>query len=49
MLVSEYSIAELKVLADFFEKCVAMWEEEREKLLNSERLQQEPGSRNAPA
>jgi DNA-binding MarR family transcriptional regulator len=33
-LVSSYTEAELKVLADFFERSTVMWEEERKKLEN---------------
>ena len=32
-IVSSYSEAELELLADFFRRSVAMWEEEREKLI----------------
>lgn len=33
-LVSSYSVDELQIIADFFEKSVVMWEKEREKLLD---------------
>jgi DNA-binding MarR family transcriptional regulator len=34
-IVSRYTEAELEVLADFFQRSIVMWEEEREKLLKS--------------
>ena len=36
-LISSYSEEELQVLADFFQRSVQMWEEERRKLLEDSR------------